>query len=87
LIVNAIGSFVLGVATALLVEGHLSADALLLIGTGFCGALTTFSTFSLEVCRALARGAIGDGIRVVAHNTVTSFALAVAGYASVSVLA
>ena len=47
LTVNVIGSFVLGAVT------FLSADAatLLLIGTGACGAFTTFSSFAYETVR------------------------------------
>jgi fluoride exporter len=81
LAVNAIGSFLLGVATALLIEGGLSADMLLLIGTGFCGAFTTFSTFSLEVVTMLERRETADGVAVIASNTIASIALAAGGYA------
>ncbi|SDK06638.1 fluoride efflux transporter CrcB [Sediminibacillus albus] len=44
LIVNVLGSFLLGLLTGLETGQYL----LLLIGTGFSGALTTFSTFKLE---------------------------------------
>ncbi|MFW5470823.1 fluoride efflux transporter FluC [Knoellia sp. CPCC 206435] len=45
LVVNVLGSFVLG----LLVGSGVRDDALALLGTGFCGALTTMSTLALEV--------------------------------------
>lgn len=49
LFVNISGSFLIGVAYVLISEkGHLSADMKPLIMTGFLGALTTFSTFSLD---------------------------------------
>ncbi len=38
---NVVGSAILGVATA-----RLNDDLMLLVGTGFCGALTTFSSFA-----------------------------------------
>ncbi len=48
LVVNVTGSFVLGLLTGLTVTG----DALLLLGTGFLGAYTTFSTWMVESLRS-----------------------------------
>jgi CrcB protein len=45
-VVNVAGSFVLGVVAA-----ALDGAWLVLIGTGFCGALTTYSTFGYETIR------------------------------------
>jgi fluoride exporter len=44
LLVNVAGSFVLG----LLFGGSVSADGLALLGTGFCGGLTTYSAFAVQ---------------------------------------
>lgn len=46
--VNLVGSFLLGLATGLVVSG---ADGRLapVAGTGFCGGFTTFSTASVEI--------------------------------------
>jgi CrcB protein len=44
LLVNVAGSFVLG----LLVGAAASPDALTLLGTGFCGGLTTYSAFAVQ---------------------------------------
>jgi CrcB protein len=63
LAVNVLGSFLLGV----LVSVPVGSDVLLLAGTGFCGALTTFSTFAYETVR-LAEG--GYGRRAVGNATV-----------------
>jgi CrcB protein len=52
LLVNVVGSFLLGLLTALPV----STTAMLALGTGFCGAFTTFSTFAFETTRRLERG-------------------------------
>ncbi|GHA96656.1 MULTISPECIES: fluoride efflux transporter CrcB [Streptomyces] len=50
--VNAAGSLLLGVLTGAAV----SAPAYALLGTGLCGALTTYSTFSYETLRLAETG-------------------------------
>lgn len=49
LAVNVIGCFLLGIFTGEAARAGWSAHTLALIGTGFCGGLTTFSAFSVEV--------------------------------------
>jgi fluoride exporter len=51
--VNVAGSFILGLAAGLAAVNHLPLWVLTLVGVGFCGALTTFSTFSFETFRLL----------------------------------
>ncbi len=48
LTVNGVGSFVLGLVVGLGLHHGLSASWQAALGTGFCGALTTYSTFSQE---------------------------------------
>jgi len=76
LIVNVLGSLVLGVLTGTVGAGH---DRLqLLIGTGFCGALTTYSTFSYETLQLTLGGA-----RLYAlANLVATIVVGVGGYAT-----
>ncbi|MFC5369965.1 fluoride efflux transporter CrcB [Arcanobacterium bovis] len=46
--VNFVGSALLGLCTGLQLGGAISATLLLILGTGFAGGFTTFSTASLE---------------------------------------
>lgn len=43
------------------------------IGTGVCGALTTFSTLQLELLRMLDRGSIGLAVGYAAASLVAGF--------------
>lgn len=71
LTVNVVGSFFLGA----LVAAPVGESVLLLAGTGFCGAFTTFSSFAFETVRlaetgeptrAIANGALNLGGSIVA---------------------
>jgi fluoride exporter len=75
--VNVVGSFLLGLVTSAVTRGLLPAGVLAAVGTGFCGALTTYSTFGYETLRLAEEGA---GLEAVA-NVLASVAagLAAAG--------
>lgn len=68
LVVNALGSFVLGVV----VVAGLDEGALLLLGVGFCGAFTTFSSFSVQTVALWERGHRGLAAVNAASNLVVS---------------
>ncbi len=53
LVVNVLGSFLLAVLVTLALKGWVSPDLRLILGTGFLGAFTTFSTFELEAAGLL----------------------------------
>ncbi|MGN5637257.1 fluoride efflux transporter CrcB [Streptomyces sp. AC154] len=55
--VNVTGSLILGLLTGAATAGAASSQLQLLLGTGLCGALTTYSTFSYETLRLAETGA------------------------------
>ncbi|SDO25815.1 fluoride efflux transporter CrcB [Actinacidiphila guanduensis] len=55
--VNVAGCAVLGLLAGAATEGAASSHVQLLLGTGLCGALTTYSTFSYETLRLAEDGA------------------------------
>ncbi len=59
-IVNATGSFVLGLVVGLALHHGLSTTARTAVGAGFCGAYTTFSAFSYETVHVLEKGELGS---------------------------
>ncbi|MEJ3750366.1 fluoride efflux transporter CrcB [Actinomycetes bacterium KLBMP 9797] len=56
--VNIAGSLILGLLTGVLIAGAAPDSLGLLIGVGFCGALTTYSTFSYETLRLVESGSV-----------------------------
>jgi CrcB protein len=54
-VINITGSFVLGVVTGLALSHVVTDDLRLIVGTGFCGGYTTFSTASFETVRLVER--------------------------------
>lgn len=68
--INIIGSFALGLVVGLGREGVLPVAAVSILGTGFLGGFTTFSTASMETIRLLSRGrwwaAVGCGAGMLA---------------------
>ena len=75
LAVNIVGSLIGGIALAAL-EG----DAKLVLLTGFCGGLTTFSTFSVETVQAVLDGRVKSAALSVLANLALGTAAAALGY-------
>lgn len=83
LLVNALGSLLLGaLMEACLHHPRWPPELRLLVGTGFCGALTTFSTFSVETL-ALPPG---RALLNIAANLLVSLGMAALGIGAVRLL-
>jgi CrcB protein len=78
LIVNVVASLVLGVLVA--AASRVDPQVAALVGTGFCGALSTYSTFSYETIRLT-----GDGARFYAVANVALSLVAGIGAAAIGV--
>ena len=78
LAVNVLGSALLGVVLG---RADASAAVVALVGTGFCGTLTTFSTFGVDVLRLIEERALGRALGYVTATLVLGLGAAAAGYA------
>lgn len=78
--VNLVGSFVLGLVTAWSTH-DLAPGIVALVGTGFCGALTTYSTFSYETLRLAERGARLETAANLAASVAAGLGAAALGWA------
>jgi CrcB protein len=79
--VNVTGSFVLGVLTGLVLYHAFPSDPRIVLGTGFCGAYTTFSTFAYETVRLAEARAFGAACRNALSSMVVPALAAAAGLA------
>jgi CrcB protein len=83
LIANLVGGYLIGLATAIFAQWpSLPPEWRLLVITGFLGGLTTFSTFSAEVVRALQQGRLEWALATVGTHVLGSLALTLAGLAT-----
>lgn len=80
LAVNVGGSLIIGVVVVAALERAAPSRFMRpLLGTGFCGGLTTFSTFAVETDRLLRAGSVGIAFAYVAASLVGGFAAVAAG--------
>lgn len=79
--INISGAFILGALTGATIAHGLPQDATLLLGTGVCGALTTFSTFGFETVRLLEDGSLAEAGLNALGSLLTGVIAALAGYA------
>ena len=87
LTVNLVGGFIIGAAMAFFLRNpELDPAWKLLIITGFCGGLTTFSTFSLEIVTMMQSGNYLWAMTSVFTHVLGSLLMTFAGFWLVSLL-
>ncbi|MFF5858846.1 fluoride efflux transporter CrcB [Streptomyces sp. NPDC012751] len=80
-VVNVTGCLILGLVTGAASAGAAGPDLRLLLGTGLCGALTTYSTFSYETLRLTEAG---SGLYAAVNVVASVVAGLVAAFTGVS---
>lgn len=81
LAVNVSGAFLLGLLSGLGLAHHVPAPIEALLGTGFCGAYTTFSTWSYETVRLIEEGELLQAVVNVFVSLAAGLLAAGAGLA------
>ena len=76
LVVNVVGSAIGGAVFGLATRAALSADVRLVLLTGLCGGLTTFSTLSVETVQLVLEGRTRTAVSSIAANLVLGVAAA-----------
>ena len=84
LMANLVGGYVVGAAIAFFATvTALAPEWRLFVITGFCGGLTTFSTFSAEIVLLLQQGRVGTAAAAAGVHLFGSLLMTVAGIATV----
>jgi CrcB protein len=84
--VNVVGSLVLGLLAGAVSTGGASSGVQLAVGTGFCGALSTYSTFAYETMRLLEDGSRIAAVANVVSSITGGLLAAAAGFAAGSTI-
>ncbi|PIJ90633.1 fluoride ion transporter CrcB, partial [Erwinia sp. OLTSP20] len=87
LLVNLAGGFIIGGAMAWFMKNpQLDPAWKLLITTGLCGGMTTFSTFSAEVVSALQAGNVAWAFTAIFVHVTGSLLMTALGYMLINAL-
>jgi CrcB protein len=82
---NLLGCYVIGVALAVFTANPgTPMEWRLFVTTGFCGGLTTFSTFSAEVVTLMQSGRMAWAMGTIAVHLIGSLLMTFAGIATVT---
>lgn len=79
LLVNILASFVLGAVVGWVMARSAGEEARLLIGVGFCGGLSTFSSFSYDTVILLQNGRVGAALLNIGLNLIFCLLAAAGG--------
>jgi CrcB protein len=80
---NLVGGYIIGLAIAYFAQApNIAPEWRLLIITGFCGGLTTFSTFSAEVVTRLQEGQLAWAMGAIAIHVTGSLMMTLVGLAT-----
>lgn len=83
LVANMVGGYIIGIAIAFFAQSpNIAPEWRLLVITGFCGALTTFSTFSAETMTLLQAGRLWWAMGEIAAHVTGSLVMTFAGLAT-----
>lgn len=83
-VVNASGSLLAGFLSGLTLYHAFPATPRVVLVTGFCGAYTTFSTFTFETVRLIEEGALAEAVLNVGATVLTCAGAAGVGLALAS---
>jgi fluoride exporter len=87
LVANLVGGYIVGVAIAFFVSfSALAPEWRLFVITGFCGGLTTFSTYSAEIVTLLQQGRVLWACAAAAVHLGGSVLMTLAGVGTVALL-
>jgi len=85
-VINVTGSFVLGLITGAVLYHAFPNTPKVILGTGLCGAYTTFSTFTFETVRLVEEGDTWAAARYLLASVIVGVAAAAAGLAIAAAL-
>lgn len=75
-IINIVGAFLLGIFCGLGISGN----PYLVLGDGFCGAFTTFSTFTVESVQLMQHDSVKESVLFIVLSVIVGLFCFLSGY-------